>query len=392
MRFHIEYLDAKNKETNRESISLLNSFLNFHLIGKFHGWSYECLFITFISNAPPSKKWKVSRTYDQWGNIELPFQQKSNIDEFRLGFSQVKQAVEIVRTLEIKGPADFRYEDLRADLNHLEEILPKTNEAYDELLNQKSAMDSQLPLRRVNGRIKACKDNPQPHSRRLVHVRIYDHFHTAELMPYRYMYAEILGTLLRHANILTPGYQEIYFSVDETLDAAKTELAFEKWHRYTYCAIDLGKYRKASPEQKEQMLLDSLIGGLRLIADFDHLDREKIEAVIETVSKTKCRTPLTYAMKENSTHEVRIEYEVGPDHTQKTPFYITIRNKVTNKEVTKLIDNFNILWVPYCISKIKLLKDRVEVLGGGGLRGHISRDMDHIPDRYEFPIEVAVED
>ena len=83
-----------------------------------------------------------------------------------------------------------------------------------------------------------------------------------------------------------------------------------------------------------------------------------------TVSKTKCRTPLIYATKENSSHEVRIHYEICPDHTQRTPFYITIRNKATNKKVTKLIDNFNILWVPHFISKIKLSKDRVEIKGG----------------------------
>ena len=160
----------------------------------------------------------------------------------------------------------------------------------------------------------------------------------------------------------------------------------KKWHKYTYCALNIDQYRKATPEQKEQMLLDSLIDGLRLIADFDHLDKQKIESVIETVSKTKCRTPLTYAIKENSSHEVRIHYEISPDHTQRTPFYITIRNKATNKEVTKLIDNFNTLWVPHFITKIKLSKDRVEIKGGGGLRGHISRDMDHIPDKYEFPI------
>jgi hypothetical protein len=291
-----------------------------------------------------------------------------------------------VRTLEIKGLADFRYKELLSDLTNMEQVLPKSHEAYDELLNKKSAMDSQFQLRRVNGRIKAYKDNPMPHSRRLVHVRIYEHFDNAELMPYRYMYAEIFGTLLRNANILTPGYQEIYFSIDETLDAAKRELAFEKWHKYTYCAINVDQYRKATPEQKEQMLLDSLISGLRLIADFDHLDKQKIEAVIETVSKTKCRTPLTYAFKENNTHEVRINYEVGPDHTQKIPFYITIHNKSTNKKITKLIDSFSILGVPYYINKIKLSKDRVEILGGGGLRGHISRDIEHMPDRYEFPL------
>lgn len=90
-------------------------------------------------------------------------------------------------------------------------------------------------------------------------------------------------------------------------------------------------------------------------------------------------------MPSKRTTHMKCEYiTISPDHTQRTPFYITIQNKTTNKEVTKLIDNFNTLWVPHFISKIKLSKDRVEIKGGGGLRGHISRDMDHIPDKYEF--------
>jgi hypothetical protein len=92
MRFSVEYLDAKTKETNLESISLLNSFLNFHLIEKFHGWSYECLFVKLINNAPPKKKWKVSRSYDQWGYFEVPFNlsHNSGVEEFNQGFARVK--------------------------------------------------------------------------------------------------------------------------------------------------------------------------------------------------------------------------------------------------------------------------------------------------------------
>lgn len=159
MRFSVEYMDVKTKETKRESISLLNSFLNFHLIEKFHGWSYECLFVKLINNAPPKKRWKVSRIYDQWGNIEVPLDpsNKTRVEEFNLGFVQVKHAVDLASTLEIKGLTDFRYEELISDLTNLEQILPKLNEEYDVLLNQKSAMDSQLQLRRVNGRIKAYK-------------------------------------------------------------------------------------------------------------------------------------------------------------------------------------------------------------------------------------------
>ena len=74
MRFSVTYENenAKTKSAKRKSIELLTSFLNFHLIEKFHGWSYECLFVKLIDNAPPKKKWKLKRTYDRWGNIELP--------------------------------------------------------------------------------------------------------------------------------------------------------------------------------------------------------------------------------------------------------------------------------------------------------------------------------
>jgi hypothetical protein len=389
MRFSVEYLDVKTKANQHESVNLLNSFLNFHLIEKFHGWSYECLFIKLVNNAPAKKKWKLTRTYDQWANVELPvnFSQANPLEEFRIGFSQVMDAVDFVRSLDIKGPADFRHEELLSDLNNLRQHLPTSIEAYNLLLNEKPAMDSQLQVKRVDGRIKAYKDYPLPHSRRLMHARIYDHFDSDELMPYRYMYAEIFSTLLRNANISTPGYQEIYFSIDETLEGAKKELAMLTWHKYTYCALNIDEYMKATPERKEQMLLDSLIDGLRLIADFDHLDKLKIEAVIDTVRKTRCRTQLIYAAKENDTHAVTIHYEIGKDHTQKTPFYITIRNKETRKAQTKLIDNFSVAWVGHCINKVKLLKDRVEISGGGGVRGHISRDVDHMPDRYEFRFE-----
>jgi hypothetical protein len=390
MRFSVEYLDAKTKMSSRESVSLVNSFLNYHLIGEFHGWSYECIFIKLVSNASPNKKWKLRRTYEKWGEVELPvaFADMDAVLEFNHGFEQVKKAVYATNNLEIKGTVDFRSQQLLDDIDKLAHLLPKSIAEYQKLLFEKPSMDSQFQLRRVDGYINACKKYPIPHTRRIAHVRIYDHFDNAELMPYRYMYSEIFSTLLRNVNISTPGYQEIYFSIDKTLATAKTELALECWHKYTYCAINIDEFRNATPEEREHLLLNSLIEGLRLISDFDHLDQRKIESVIDAVSKTKCRTPLTYAMRENEKYKVRIHYQIGPDHTEKTPFYITITNKFTGKDVTKLIDNFDILWVPYCISKVKLLKERVEILGGGGLRGHISRDMDHMPDGYKIQLDL----
>jgi hypothetical protein len=389
MRFLIEYSEA-NTKSHCETIALLNSFLNHHLIEKFHGWSYECFIITLIAHAPARKKWKLKRIYDQWADIELPIDSNLKpVGKFAKAFEQVKQAVDLAKTLPIKGIADFRFEQLIEDLTALQKLIPTTEAQYKTLLGDKATMDSQFQVRRVDGYIHACRNHPLPHSSRLLYTRVYDQFDNEELLPYRYMYPEILGTLLRNANISTPGYKEIYFSVGRTIEESKGELGAEKWHKYTYCAIDIEVYRKSSPGQKEQLLLDSLISGLRLIADFDHLDKQKIEAVIEKVSKTKSRTPLSYAHKENKTHRIHIHYEISADHTQKSPVYITITNKQTGKEVTRLIDNLSLFWLPYYIGKIKLSKGRVEILGRGGERGHVARDMDDVPDRYEFDLTVV---
>ena len=390
MRFSVTYEieNAKTKSAKRKSIELLNSFLNFHLIEKFHGWSYECLFVKLIDNAPPKKKWKLKRTYDRWGNIELPisFKGATEVEEFKYAFVQIKNAVNLVATLSIQGNRDFKQEALISDLAKLEKKLPKSIEQYKALHKQQGKMDSQVQLRRVDGYINACKQHPLPHTKHLKGARIYDHFDTDELMPYRYIYAEIFSTLLRNANISTPGYKEIYFSIDETLEKAKTDLAAFDWFKYTYCAIDIKKYRRASAKLKEKMLLDSLVSGLRLIAFFDHLDKTKIESVIRIISQGKTNTPLTYAVSENNTHIIQIHYEIGPDHTQSPPFYITITNKATKAEVTQLIGHFDTWWVPHSLKKIKIGKNEVSITGGGGMRGEITRSAENRPDSYKFSL------
>lgn len=89
----------------------------------------------------------------------------------------------------------------------------------------------------------------------LVRARTYDHFDGGELMPYRYGFVETFSTLLRNADIST------------------LVSHFANWHKYTYSAIDIVAYRRAFDEPKRAMSLDSLSSGLRLIADFDHLDK-----------------------------------------------------------------------------------------------------------------------
>ncbi len=71
MRFLTEYKDFKNKETTNRSLYVLETFLNEHLIGTFHGHTFECILIRFIQNAPQKRKLILKSLYKTIAEVEL---------------------------------------------------------------------------------------------------------------------------------------------------------------------------------------------------------------------------------------------------------------------------------------------------------------------------------
>lgn len=60
MEFVIKHADLKDKSPKKQKspkkpFDLLEVFLNYHVIGNFHGWSYQFLQVTLYEHAPAGK-------------------------------------------------------------------------------------------------------------------------------------------------------------------------------------------------------------------------------------------------------------------------------------------------------------------------------------------------
>lgn len=244
-----------------------------------------------------------------------------------------------------------------------------------------------IRIKRVNGLINAWKENPLPHNKNLKGVRIYDQFERTDLWPFAYIYSELLSNLLRHADITTPGYQEIYFSIGNSIEEAKRDVALETWHKYTYCSLDIAQYKSSDDEAKSEMLFDSLKEGLMLIADFDHLDKQKIQDVISHIEQYRTQTELVYFSKRKGELNAQIVHRIPNDHRKKTTYYLKLSNTKTGESGKVKIAELDSLWAAYSLGTIKIKKNIIQIVGRKSMRAEVSREMNDHPELYEFGIE-----
>jgi|GEM_PF-2114278 len=387
MRFLIEYKDTKTKDETNRNLSILDSFLNFHLITLFHGWTYECILIRFINHPKPNKKFKCKILYKTFAEIEIASNFDSNseisVEQFLFAFDKVKLAANLANEIQTNSEKDYNLPKLSQDINSL-----KTPTSIDELTELENFSNRNvIRIKRINGLIDAWKEYPLPHNKRLRAVRIYDQFERTDLWPFAYIYSELLSNLLRHADITTPGYQEIYFSIGNSINEAKRESALHTWHKYTYCSLDIALYKNSDDEAKSEMLFNSLKEGLRLIADFDHLAKEKIEDVISYIESNGTNTELVLFGKSKGDINAKIVYKISSDHRNKTTYYLELSNSRTGELGKVKIAELDSHWAPYSLGTIKIKKEIIEIVGRKSMRAEVSREMDNLPGRYEFEID-----
>jgi hypothetical protein len=388
MRFQFDYNDYHDESTKNKSLALLETFLNFHLLEQFHGWTYECMFIIFRNNAPENKRETVKRIQNLYAkavvNGNFRENRNYNLGDFEHGLTLIRHAVELVDQL-VPEEKDFDAQKLIRGLENLEPLIPKTEEELLDLSKQAQTMESSLPVKIVNGQINASRQRPLPKTTRLVGIRTIGDVGNS-LMPYSYIYSEIFGTLLRNERILTPHYKEIYFSIYRTEEEAKMKspFAYREWHKYTYAALDIDQYAASSEKVKERMVLQCLCDGLRSIAEIDQLDRDKIEKVISKVTKERMNIVLTYKTEENRNYRAEVIYKMQAE--QRIPFYLLLTEKATGKSNINFIDNFDPWGKPYSFGKISIKKNEVIIKGGGGLRGEVSRLIEKLPGERRFRI------
>lgn len=395
MRFELEYTDFADESTNNRTVLFLNAFLNFHLIDHFHGWTYDCIYITLQNNAPARKKEGAKKHLDQYAKVTVNGAFKDNkvfnLPDFRQGLQLVRRAAQHVDLLPVEGK-DYDVGQLISDLDQLEAELPEEEAALVELYGQMKSMEAAFQIKRVDAYLKACKAHPMALNTKFEYVEIWDHFGQPGIHPYGYMYSEIFSTLLRNEYLMTPHYKIICLGIARTMDEAKknSPLYVRYWQKYSYATLDIEAYNNATEELKEKMVFRSICYALRLIADIDHLDKEKIEKVISHVEKKGVNTVLTYRTEENRHFKVAVTYSMLPDHTQPIPFYLSITDKKTLISNTVLINNFIPYYAPYSFGKIVIKNDEVIIRSKGGIRGEINRSSSGLPDEHRFLISAIL--
>lgn len=391
MRFLIEFKDFKSKEIKNVSLNLLDTYLNEHLIGKYHGQTYECILVRFINNPPPSKKFKLKSLYKTIAEIELTYASKNNnqlnIEDFQIGLEKIEEAINKVYSIKAKDPMDYHGEKLLMDFQECKSFAPKSLEELNQYARNQQNIIFHNHSKRADCLMYSYSVNPRPLTKKIVGIRIYDQFDNEALNPFNYIYSELFSNLLRRSEVKLPGYDEIYISIGETMEQAKQEIALETWHKYTYTTLDLTKYLSGDDETKSKLLLESISNGLRLIADFDHLEKEKIEKVIEIISENGVNLELIYTSKQSKNLLVEIIYHVPQSHLLKAEYKIRLTDLITGKSGEAHIDFIDTYWAPYSFGDISIKKEEVLIKGRKSLRAEISRKQDKLPDEYIFKIE-----
>jgi hypothetical protein len=394
MRFLIEYKDFSTKEEKNKSLSVLDTFLNEHFIGDYHGQSFECILIRFINNAPINKKYKLKTLYESIAEVEIEGNftdnEKLNIYDFQEGLSKVNEVIKIVPQIEIRDELDFNLDKLLNDLKAIFQKSPQTDDELKDYAKREKEIRYSNTVKRVDCLIYSYKINPKLLNKKIIGVRVYDHFDRNAVSPYSYIYSQLFSNLLRKAEVKSPGYQEIYFSIAETMELAKQSFALETWHKYTYSTLNLSQYQQSDEEGKSKMVFKSMCEGLKLITDFDHLEKEKIEGVIDYITRNGIDTELVYATAQNKDYKVEIVYHVPHSHLTKADFKLRLTDINTNSTGILTIDKFDIDYAPFSIGKIHLNKKEVVIKGRNSLKAEISRNVDKLPSEYRFSIDEII--
>ncbi|MFJ7824812.1 hypothetical protein [Psychrobacillus sp. NPDC096623] len=390
MRFLIEYKDFSTKEEKNKSLSILNTFLNEHFIGDYHGQTFESILIRFVNKAPHTKKFKLKTLYKIIAEVEtegnFTNNVKLNIADFQHGLSKVKEAINMVSQIEVKEELDFNKEKLLYNLDNIINKAPQTDEELKNYAKKYKEIEYLNNVKRVDSLIYSCKINPRPLLKRIIGVRLYDHFERNTLAPYDYIYSELFSNLLRRAEVKSPDYEEIYFSIGETIEQAKQSITIDEFFKYTYATLNLSEYNQADDKGKANMVFNSMCEGLRMIADFDHLEKDKIESVIEYIGKNGIDMEIIYSTARNKDYLVEIVYHVPHSHLTKVDFKLRITEINSNKTGIIAIDKLNIYYAPYSIGKIQLKKNEIVIKGRNSLRAEVSREIDKLPSEYRFNI------
>ncbi|MED4050858.1 hypothetical protein [Priestia megaterium] len=390
MRFLIEYEDFKTKEKTNFSLQLLDTFLNEHLIGEFHGSTFECMLIRFINNPSSKKKYKLRVLYEDIAEIELPgnfINNKTlNVEDFLTGLHRVEEAIMLVKTIELKSELDFSEDKLLLKFQQSIKNAPRTLEELKAYFKKQKQTVQSNWAKLADLSMKRSLSNPKPLTKPLITISISAPIEETE-PNHSFIYTEVFSNLLRKAEVMLPGYSHIFIHLADTLVEAKQEFAPNHRIKDAFSIIDTKKYMASDNETKSNMMFSSIVSALRSITKFDHLEEHKIESVIRKIKEEGTDIELTYFSKQNDKYLAEVIYIVPKSHLTNAPFKLRVTDLNSNVVKTIKIDDINLFWCPYSFGSINIKKDSVVIKGRKSQRAEISRRADKLPDEYIFKIK-----
>ncbi|MEG2101959.1 hypothetical protein [Chryseobacterium sp.] len=306
MRIQIDF----DKKDRSQTILALERFLNYNLIEINHGLTFEAVFITFIEKPKKTQKFKRKFLYKKYADISIPFDfsnySELNLVDFNNAFETIIENIEVINEIEVENK-DFEILKLKKNLISLRVLLPKNNTELEFFIENTKELHKQIHLKRMNCRTEQRVSNKRDLIKKLKGFRAYDKKENKLLRPYLNKITDILEKNLKLNQLLSPGYSEIYFSISDSLEDAKTEFPLEDWHEYTYVVIDYDKFESLDISNRFSYLSGILSSALDEICTIDHLDKTTIE-----VLKAKLQDDLKEFLTNSSAEQIADELRTFP--------------------------------------------------------------------------------
>jgi hypothetical protein len=271
MRIQIDF-DKKNRS---DTIIAMERFLNYYLIGTNHGTTFEAILITLIEKPSRQQKFKRRYLYKKYADISVSCTYDNysdlTIENFNTVLTAVEDSIEVIREIKT-DKLDFNEQLLKADISKLKAKAPKTEDGLMYWIKQAERLDKDIHLKRMDCRENQRRNSKRALTRKIKRVRMYDKRENQALRPYLNYLSKHLAEKFKSDSIQLPNYSEIYFSISDSIEDAKTEFPLETWHEYTYFSINYDTFENATESMRFEMLFDLIEKALQDLADIDNLD------------------------------------------------------------------------------------------------------------------------
>lgn len=391
MRFIIEFKDFKTKETQDRSLEVLQTFLNEHLIGKNHGTRFECIIIRFIANPSASSKLQLKTLYNTYAIVEVGLtiepSRKVQLPNFTVGLMQVESAIRkaaFIKTSDNK--MKYEEKELVKDYRNALEFAPKTLEELKRYANNQKEIEFKNGVKRTDCFIRTRSMNPLALNKRLNDIVVSEYFNEPSVSSYAYRFTEVLSNLLYRAKIMLPGYDRIVFKIAQTVDEAKQDLALEDSYSLTFSALDISKFLAGTDAEKYQMMFESIKEGMRLIVDFDHLEKDKIEEVMNEVAQKGLDLELVYVSKQNEKYLAQLLYQVPTGPAEKANFNLKLTDLASGQTATVPVASAGTFWAAHCFNSISIKKKEIVITGRKTYQAELTKKMEKLPEKFTFHI------